>query len=221
MRPLRCSLAGLLAISSALFLAECGSGGSPQAAGAGESGGIWEKITHAASHKVTIPEGTPIRVRLVDPVGSARDSNGDRFEATLDEPIVAQGSVVVPKGAPVMGKVLEARPSGHLKTPAELAITLTAVEVGGETYELSTSERSWRGPSHKKRDAEWIGGLAGAGALIGGLVGHGKGVAIGAGAGAGAGTATAYATGKRDILLRPETPLDFVLRHPVTITKAG
>jgi len=175
----------------------------------------------AADQTVTIPEGTKLDVRLLDPIGSASDTSGETFRATLDGPIVVNGVVAVQKDANLTGKVLVARSSGHLQTPAELVVTLTSLEVGGKTYPLLTSERSWRGYSHKKRNAELIGGGAGVGALIGALVGRGKGAAIGAGVGAGGGTATAYATGKKDISIPAETPLRFVLRRPVTVPQAG
>ena len=175
----------------------------------------------AADQTVTIPEGTKLDVRLLDPIGSASDTSGETFRATLDGPIVVNGVVAVQKEANLTGKVLVARPSGHLQTPAELVVTLTSLEVGGKTYPILTSERSWRGHSHKKRNAELIGGGAGVGALIGALVGRGKGAAIGAGVGAGGGTATAYATGKKDLSIPAETPLRFVLRRPVTVPQAG
>ena len=175
----------------------------------------------AADQTVTIPEGTKLDVRLLDPIGSASDTSGETFRATLDGPIVVNGAVAVQKDANLTGKVLVARPSGHLQTPAELVVTLTSLEVGGKTYPILTSERSWRGHSHKKRNAELIGGGAGVGALIGALVGRGKGAAIGAGVGAGGGTATAYATGKKDLSIPAETPLRFVLRRPVTVPQAG
>jgi hypothetical protein len=174
-----------------------------------------------AETQITIPAGDRIRVRLVDTIGSARNRSGDTFAATLDQPIVVDGEVVVPRGANVTGRVVSARPSGHLKTPASLAVTLTSIDVDGQSYEVRTSDRSWAGRSHKKHDAKWIAGAGGAGALIGALVGGGKGAAIGAGVGAGGGTATAYATGKKDIVLPSETPLNFRLREPVTIVKSS
>ncbi|HEV2492933.1 MAG TPA: hypothetical protein VG204_07655 [Terriglobia bacterium] len=202
--------------------------GGPNAAGdngvAGNadtnSPGLLAKLTHSEP-TFTLPEGTPIDVRLGNTIGSARNRSGDTFEATLDEPIEEHGVVVVPRGANVTGRVISARPSGHLETPPELAITLTSVEVGGRRYDITTSTHGWRGKSHKAHDAKWIGGLAGAGALIGALAGHGKGAAIGAGVGAGGGTAGAYATGRRDITLSSENRLRFVLRQPVNITKTG
>ena len=58
---------------------------------------------------------------------------------------------------------------------------------------------------------------AGVGALIGAIAGKGKGAAIGSAVGAGAGTAAAAATGKKEIVLAPETALTFTLTAPVTL----
>jgi hypothetical protein len=169
-------------------------------------------------HNFTLPEGTRLEVRLDNAVGSNLSRGGDGFHATLSAPIEANGQVIIPAGAEVAGRVVSARPSGHLQTPPELSLTLTSMNVGGQEYDILTSDRSWWGRSHKKHDAKWIGGLAGAGALIGALAGGGKGAAIGAGIGAGSGTGAAYATGKKDIYLPAETELRFVLRQPVTLS---
>lgn len=172
-----------------------------------------------ATYQVTIPDGTPIEVRLQQALGSARSESGEVFQATLAAPLMVNGEYVVPSGTDVTGRVLLARPSGHLRTPATLAVTLTSFDLNGQRYDIVTSRRSWRGKSHKKHDAKWILGGSGAGAVIGALVGHGAGALIGAGIGAGGGTTTAYATGKKNIVLRSETRLRFILRQPVTVTE--
>jgi hypothetical protein len=123
----------------------------------------------------------------------------------------------VVRGANVTGRVLYAKRSGRLKGPAELSVTLTSLEVGGQDYRIVTSHKSWRGKSHKKRNLAWIGGGAGAGSLVGVAAGGGVGAAIGAGVGAGGGTVTAFVTGRKDIVLPSETRLYFVLRRPVTV----
>jgi hypothetical protein len=167
--------------------------------------------------ELTIPEGTPVEVRLTDPLGSARNVEGQSFAATLDVPIVVGDAVVVPRGANVRGRVLYAKRSGRLRGPAELSITLTSLDLGGREYGIVTAHKSWRGRSHKKRNFAWIGGGAGAGSLVGVAAGGGIGAAVGAGIGAGGGTVTALVTGRKNIVLPSETRVYFVLRRPVTI----
>jgi hypothetical protein len=101
---------------------------------------------------------------------------------------------------------------------ARLQLALEIVTVNGQNYDVRTWSR-WRvGGNHKKRNFALIGGGAGGGALIGAIAGGGKGALIGGPVGAGAGTAVAFFTGRKDIHLRPETPLTFELREPVTVT---
>ncbi len=103
---------------------------------------------------------------------------------------------------------------------AHLSLVLDAVQVDGKTYDLRTTLGNRTGRNHKKRNFAWIAGGAGGGALIGAVAGGGEGALIGGPVGAGAGTAVAYFTGKRNIHLRPETPLTFRLEQPVTIELA-
>ena len=104
---------------------------------------------------------------------------------------------------------------------ARLQLELETVSVNGQNYGVRTIS-SWKaGGDHKKRNWAWIGGGAGGGVLIGALAGGGKGALIGGPVGAGAGTTVALLTGKKDIHLRPETPLTFKLAEPVTIPVKG
>jgi hypothetical protein len=172
----------------------------------------------AAQQTVTVPAGTMIPVRLASAISSGSAQSGGDFEGTLAAALVVHGVQVAPAGSKVTGKVVDAVSSGRLSRPAELSLTLTSLTPeGGSETEISTSTWSMKGKSHKKRDAELIGGGAGVGALIGALAGHGKGAAIGAAVGAGAGTAGAAATGKKEIELPAETKLDFRLESSVTL----
>ena len=165
----------------------------------------------------TIPEGTPVEIRLTQSLSSARSISGQGFAASLDAPIVVGNAVVVPRGANVTGRVVYAKGSGRLKGPAELTVTLTSLEVDGQDYSIVTAHKSWRGKSHKKRNLAWIGGGGGGGSLVGLAAGGGVGAAIGAGVGAGGGTVAAFVTGRKNIVLPSESRLYFVLRRPVTV----
>lgn len=166
---------------------------------------------------VTLPEYTPIHVTLDQAVASDQNRPGDRFDATVSEPVVIDGKAVIPQGARVEGVVVDAKRSGRLMGRARLQLALQTVEVNGQEYDVRTMSRTRIGGNHKKRNAAWIGGGAAGGALIGAAAAGGKGALIGGPVGAGAGTAVAFLTGKKDIRLAPETPVTFELAEPVTV----
>ena len=118
---------------------------------------------------------------------------------------------MAPRGAAVRGKILAAKASGRLREPGYLRLALSAISIRGKSMPLQTSSLFVKGASHEKRNLVLIGGGTGAGALIGGLAGGGKGALIGGALGAGAGTGGAYATGKEDVEFPAERRLTFRL----------
>jgi hypothetical protein len=168
---------------------------------------------------ITVPEGTPLSVRLASSISSGTATDGSEFEGTLAAPLRVRGVQVAPRGASVTGRVSSAVSSGRLNRPAELALKLTSLKLAnGRSVAISTSTWSQKATSHKKRNAEMIGGGAGVGALIGAIAGRGKGAAIGGLIGGGAGTAGAAVTGKKEIVLPSETLLRFTLTRSFTFT---
>src|SRR5215813_596268 len=170
---------------------------------------------------VTVPELTPIHVTLDQAVTSNQNRPGDHFEATVSEPVVIDGKTVIPQGAKAEGLVVDAKRSGRLMGRARLQLALQTVEVNGQSYDVRTESSHRIGRDHKKHNLVWIGGGAAGGALIGGLAGGGTGALIGGPIGAGAGTTVALLTGKKDIKLRPETPITFKLAEPLTVNVKG
>ena len=167
---------------------------------------------------VTLPAGTLLHVRLDQAVGSKISNEGDSFTATIEDPVVVDGTTVIPHGATASGVVSEAKPLGRFKGGAVLRLSLKSIDVNGAKYPVSASlSRTQQGKG--KRSTIAIGGGAGLGALIGGIAGGGKGAAIGAAAGAGAGTAGAAFTGNKDIRLPAETPVTFELREATPLKK--
>ncbi len=176
---------------------------NPQSAGVTPS--------HSQSGAGKLPAGTPITIRLQSSVSSASSHAGDNFEGVLDEPIVLDGQTVAARGAAVKGRVLAAKASGRLHEPGYLRITLASLTVAEKPLTLQTSSIFVKGGGHEKRNLAMIGGGAGAGALIGGVAGGGKGALIGTGAGAAGGTGAAYATGKKEVSFGAEQRLTFRL----------
>jgi hypothetical protein len=166
-----------------------------------------------------IASGTVVHVRLLDTLDTKRNRAGDRFTATLDEPLVSGSRVIVPKGTPFKGHIVQARPSGRFKGRAAMALSLDSFELDRVSYPLETTRSARVSKGHKKRNWLWIGGGSGGGAAIGAIAGGGAGALIGAGAGAAAGTAGAAITGKRNLTIPVETRLAFTLRSPVDLRR--
>jgi hypothetical protein len=173
----------------------------------------------AETRTVTVPAGTALAIRLNTEISTGRTPAGATFEGTLTEPLAGDGVEVASVGSAVTGKVTRVVSSGRLNRPAELSLVLTSLTPqGGSPVDISTAAWGEKGKSHKKRDIEMIGGGGGVGALIGALTGGKKGAAIGGAIGAGGGTAAAAATGKKEIVLPPETKINFELNAPISIT---
>src|SRR5580693_8351628 len=71
---------------------------------------------------VTIPAGARISVRTIDGIDSTKNHVGDRFEASLEEPLTVDGNVVVPKDAEVYGRLAESKKSGTFTGRSELQL---------------------------------------------------------------------------------------------------
>jgi hypothetical protein len=166
---------------------------------------------------VSVPAGTELAIRVNQRINVKTSHAGDRFDGEVVEPVESNGSVVIPRGTPVNGRIDAAHRRGHFKGASLLEIRLTSMTLNGYQYNLDTNDsvRTKRGKG--RRTAGFIGGMTGAGMLIGGLATGGVGLAIGGAAGAGAGTLLAGTTGNRDIDIPAESIVHFRLSDPLVI----
>lgn len=171
-----------------------------------------------AAKPVTLPEGTQIVIRTTNTLTTKELKNGERFLATLHQPLVVDGVTLAAKGAEVEGVVVESDPGGRVKGVAQLGVALRSIQTAAGKVEIQTGAYVTEAKSSVKKDVTRGAIMTGVGAAIGAIAGGGKGAAVGAGVGAGAGTATAVATRGEPAVIPAESVLTFRLKQPVTVT---
>jgi hypothetical protein len=164
----------------------------------------------------TIPAGTVISIRMIDSIDSDLTGVGERFRASIDDPVSMNGEVVIARNADATVQVARVEQSGTISGSDEVALKLFNITVGGRTYELATNYAELKSEGTGASTAKTTAVTTGVGAIIGGIIGGGKGAAIGAGAGAGTGVAVSASRGKK-LSIPSESRLDFVLREPLTV----
>ena len=173
--------------------------------------------------QVTLPAGMTVQVRLNESLSSDRGAPGDTFDASLAEPLIADGLVIAERGARAGGRIVDAQKAdaqkaGRLGGTSLVELELTnVVTADGQKIAISTDPWTKRGDTSRGEDAAKIGGGAALGAIIGAIAGGGTGAAIGAGVGGAAGVGTVAATRGKPVNLPSETIIRFRLATRVTI----
>ena len=170
---------------------------------------------------ITIPAGTLISVRTIDRIDSTKNHVGDRFQASLEEPLTVDGNIVVAKGADVYGRLAESKESGTFTGRSQLQLELTGIVINGRTIPVVTGEYELTGKSRGASTAKRTIGGAAIGSIIGALAGGGKGAAIGAGVGGGVGAGSEIITKGDQVKIPSETLLDFTLQQDLSIPHAS
>ena len=173
--------------------------------------------TPAPPLQLTVPAGTEIAIRINQNINVKHTVAGEHFSGEVVEPISLNGVVVIPRGTPVGGRVDAAHRRGHFKGSSILELRLTSMTLNGYEYPLDTHDNVRTKKGKGKRTAGFIGGLTGAGMLIGGVASGGVGLGIGAAAGAGAGTLIAGTTGNRDLDIPAESVMHFRLADNLVV----
>jgi hypothetical protein len=183
----------------------------------------------------TVAADQVIRVRIDTALSSKSARIGDRFSASVTEPVYGDSGVtVVPTGSKVWGRVTTVRRAGR-RTPGNVAVSFYQIELPNRTTHAingslsglqaddvnADNEGSVSGRSNRKRDAVFIGGGAATGALIGAIAGGGKGAAIGAILGGGLGTGARVYENEQEAEVKSGTAFGVILNRAVSLPEYG
>lgn len=165
---------------------------------------------------VTVPAKTIINVRLTEGIDVDSTKAGATFRSLVDDPVMLDGKVVIPRGAVVVVQAASVAQSGAMKGSDKISLKANSISFGGLSYEIVTAYVETKGSGEGKKTARKVGGGAGLGAIVGGIAGGGQGAAIGAAVGGATGAVVA-SQGQEHLQLPAETRLQFQLTAAVTV----
>ena len=178
-----------------------------------------------------LPEGTTIRVRLLDRLSSASSEQGETFRSRVASDVLQGDQVLIPAGAEIDGRVVGIS-TGHVGGHGSMhLLPETVILADGTRYQLRAvitgtpgakskvgSEGTILPASRLKRDGIEYGGAVGAGATTGAIVGGPVGALAGSMVGAGVVT-THLLVSHPQATLEPGTAMIFTLTDPLLMTK--
>src|SRR4029077_15778585 len=173
----------------------------------------------AFAQQHTLSSGTTINVRTDQAINAQGATTTQNFPATVTDDVMdSSGAVAIPKGSRA---TLVAVPTGN----NQVSLGLRSVSVNGQRFLINTGSTTSAGQKagvgKNKRTAEYVGGGALAGTLIGALAGGGKGAAIGALAGGAAGAGTQTLTRGKSLNIPAESTLSFKTSSDTAMQPSG
>ena len=182
-----------------------------------------------------VPGGTRMMVRILDPLSTEFNYQGDSFRSELAEDFNLSDGAVIPEGTRIYGTISRLKRAGRIRGRAEMELQFSRIEIA-RGYSLSlnaqmigliqnTGSRVGSGDgtitqeSGVRGDMGRIGASAGIGALIGVITGGGSGAGKGAVVGAAGGLVGTIITRGDDIHLLSETEVIIRLVDDLSVPK--
>jgi hypothetical protein len=179
-----------------------------------------------------LPEGTTIRVRLLDRLSSVSSEKGETFHSRVASDVVLGDKVLIPAGAEIDGQVVGVS-TGHAGGHGSMRLMPeTVILAGGKHYQLSAeitgtpgarskvgSEGTILPASRMKRDEIEYGGAVGTGVVTGAILGGPVGAMAGGMVGAGV-VSTHLMVSHPQATLEPGTAMIFTLTEPLQLAPA-
>ena len=181
-----------------------------------------------------VESGTSFRARMNGNLSSKTSHIGDKFTATVTEPVYSStGVVVIPTGSTVNGRVDAVTPAKKGGDPGQISVGFTSVRlpsgsvraINGSLTDLDTksaksdNESTASGDKMKNRKLIFIGGGGAGGAVLGAAVGGGKGALIGGILGAAGGFLGDRLTKGEDAQVKSGTEFGIYLNQTISMPK--
>jgi hypothetical protein len=180
-----------------------------------------------------LPEGTTIRVHLLDRLSSSSSEKGETFHSRVASDVLLGDHVLIPAGAEIDGRVVGIS-TGHVGGHGSMQLLPeTVILASGKSYQLRAvitgtpgarskvgSEGTILPGSRLKRDGIEYGGAVGGGAATGAILGGPVGALAGTMVGAGVIT-THLLVSHPQATLEPGTVMIFTLTEPLQMASAG
>jgi hypothetical protein len=188
-------------------------------------------VVDVPERKGELREGTLLKTKMISTLSTSTTVRGTRFTAEVTEPIERDGRVIIPVGSILDGQVTEVhgglRISGgaklHLETRnvtlpdgTHYIVHAQVIDTGKSEFKV-TDEGTLKKKDHAKETLAVMGGVTGAGAVAGAMMGGGVGAIVGASLGAGASTVIWFKQ-DRQATLPKDVELIFSLTTPMVLT---
>jgi hypothetical protein len=170
----------------------------------------------------SIGAGSEISLASNQRVCTNTNHPGDRFTATVTEPVVGSNGAVIPKGAKAVIQVSSLQRSENAGQPVKMGFVVQTITFGGTTYPVNSDivdvQVDKVRSTSTSSDAKKVLGGAIAGAIIGQVIGKDtKSTVIGAATGAAAGTAVAMGTANYEGCIPNGGKIQIKLTSPVSV----
>ena len=132
-----------------------------------------EETAPVHTRSMIVPEGTIVRLRLEHTLSTRTSRQGDRFTATVSEPVYSDGSseVAIPAGSTVKGTISQSERPGRVKGTATLHLRYETITLPGgreqpieatlmsiQGSKVEEGEGTVKGPKSTGRDTATVGG---------------------------------------------------------------
>jgi len=187
----------------------------------------------AQAEKHIVPAGTTLHCRLAETISTKLNYQGDRFTASVTEPLIIDGYDVIPVGSTIEGRIARLQRPGRLKGPGEMRLATEKITFpDGHSYALNAillnaygaegarvigQEGNLKGPNSKLRDLEEIGVGMGGGGFLGTLIGGFHGAVIGGAIGGGAALVDTFRRRGKELTIPAGTQLNYQLTRALEV----